>query len=71
VHYGYGKDYWRIWSANRRTVTSPRRIYPCQRLYIPRSRASRSPPPQELRAALEPFIRRRANDTGLPPHIWS
>jgi nucleoid-associated protein YgaU len=65
VHYGYGRRWRRIHAANRRTIANPRRIYPCQRIYIPRSRLGESAL-QGLRAALQPFIRRRAIDGGLP-----
>jgi nucleoid-associated protein YgaU len=68
VHFGAGKAYRRIYAANRGTVENPRRIYPCQRIYIPAARRSDRPLPG-LRVALEPFIRRRAIDTGLPGFI--
>ena len=65
VHYGYGRSYRRIHAANRRAIADPRRIYPCQRIYIPRARLGEAPL-QALRVALEPFIRRRAIDAALP-----
>jgi nucleoid-associated protein YgaU len=68
VHYGHGRTYRRIHTANRRRIANPARIYPCQRIYIPRASAGDAPL-QALRVALEPFIRRRAIDTGLPGFV--
>jgi hypothetical protein len=65
AHYGYGRTWPHIHAANRRTIANPRLIYPCQRIYIPRGGRSEAPQ-QGLRAALEPFIVRRAIDTALP-----
>jgi nucleoid-associated protein YgaU len=65
AHYGYGRAYRRIHAANWRRIASPSRIYPCQRLYIPRSRLGEGPL-QHLRAALAPFLRRRAGDGDQP-----
>ena len=65
VHYGYGRSYRRIHAANRHAIADPRRIYPCQRIYIPRARLGEAPL-QALRVALGPFIRRRAMDAALP-----
>jgi nucleoid-associated protein YgaU len=36
VHYGAALRYRMIFAANRRRLCSPHRIYPCQRLYLPR-----------------------------------
>lgn len=37
-HYRLGRRYRRIYRANRRKVRNPNLIYPCQNLYIPRTR---------------------------------
>ena len=68
VHYGHGRNYRRIHTANRRSIANPARIYPCQRIYIPRASAGEGPL-QSLRVALDPFIRRRAIDAGLPGFV--
>jgi nucleoid-associated protein YgaU len=36
AHYGTRRAYWRIVSANWRTISDPSLIYACQRIYIPR-----------------------------------
>jgi len=65
AHYGYGKAYRRIHAANRRHIPNANRIYPCQRIYIPRSMSGVAPA-QDQRVALAPFVRRRPIRTGLP-----
>jgi len=35
-HYGAGSRYRRIYAANRRHLSGPNRIWPCQRVYLPR-----------------------------------
>jgi len=59
AHYGYGKAYRRIHAANRRTIAYPSLIYPCQRIYIPRSSLGGAPL-QDQRLALAPFVRLRS-----------
>jgi nucleoid-associated protein YgaU len=41
-HYGAGWRYKRIYAANRRTLRSPHRILPCQRVYLPKVPARRA-----------------------------
>jgi nucleoid-associated protein YgaU len=36
-HYGAGQRYTRIYAANRRRISSPHRIFPCQRVYLPKA----------------------------------
>lgn len=35
-HYQRGELYWKIYRANRRRISSPRRLYPCQKIWLPR-----------------------------------
>ena len=41
-HYGAGPRYTRIYAANRRSIRSPHRIFPCQRVYLPKAPARRA-----------------------------